>query len=141
LTCSLAAQSATLWLNPQHYKPLPSENISAFPFAGIALLPALRSICAGPVYPTILPAGPPGESFEKADHEGEWAKPDPPLIIWAAFSACHCQFCMSHGLQSFTNAGSSLGISLQVKDFCTSPDTPSVGHHARWKDSILGGQW
>jgi len=54
------------------------KNLFALSSAKIFLLPALRSIGAGPVYPAIVPAGAPTGSLGGARGLGEEAKPVPP---------------------------------------------------------------
>jgi len=120
----LATHSAALWLNPPQYKHLPSVNVFALSSAEILLLPVLRSIGAGPVYPATVPVGAPAGSLGGAGGLGEEAKSVPPSWFYATCSVRRCRIWSSHSWQTVTHPGSSSSISLYVKESFISSDNP-----------------
>jgi len=66
-------------------------NLFALSSVEFLLLPALRSMGAGPVYPATVPAGAPAGSVGGARDLGEEAKPVPPQLFCTAFSARCCR--------------------------------------------------
>jgi len=62
-------------------------NVFALSSAEISLLPTLRSMGAGPVYPATVPAGAPAGSVGGASDLEEETKPVPPPVLCGAVSA------------------------------------------------------
>jgi len=86
----LATHCAALWLYPPQYKHLTSANLFTLSSAKVLLLPALSSIDAGPVYPSIVPAGAVSGALGWGGGLGE-VKPIPLPLFCAAFSARLCR--------------------------------------------------